>query len=360
MMRNILLLLTLCAISAGCMADVGQDGKDAAAATSEVLKLEINRHSTWSKIPIKGVDAEGMRMNLAPSDSLQFRDLSLTITQMMAAHKGDERDTVTITLKQGGTTETRTLDEGAAFNWKGYHVSIVAIYMKKGELGFGSTAVEVATVESLPKEVAQSDKANGPAYRLRVKHHIDKLTLHHTATPHSAGENIREKLANMQAWGEKDRNWFDVPYHFFVDMDGGIYEARDYHYMGDTNTRYDPRGHFLINCYGNYNQTEPNKQQLESIAKLMAWAAAEYHIDPLKIYGHSDLAQTSCPGDNLYKYIQDGTFEKMVKAILANGKPELVWLEENKVKPEKAEAGAKAEIKIELKPIAEGKTKAKD
>jgi hypothetical protein len=328
MMRNVLLLLTLCAVPAGCMANAREDGKDAVQATSEVVKLEIHRHSTWSKIPPKGVDGEGMRMNLAPQDSLEFRDLSLTVTQMMPAGADGGPEKVTVTLGKGGATETRTLDEGAAFNWNGYHVSIVAIYAKKGDLGFGSTVVEVATVESLPKEVAQSDKANGPEYRLRVKHHIDKLTLHHSATTHTAEDDLREKMRNMQVWGWKDRNWFDVPYHFFIDIDGSILEARDYHYMGDTNTRYDPRGHFLINCFGNYSVAEPNKQQLESIAKLMAWAAAEYRIDPLKIYGHRDLAQTSCPGDKLYKYIQDGTLKRMVEAILAKGKPELVWLEE--------------------------------
>lgn len=335
MMRNVFFLLAVCAAlctASTCMADARQETKNRDQAATDALKLKIYKHSTWSDIPPKGVDADGMRMNLAPEDSLAFKDLSLTVTQMIAAETTGALDKVTITLKKGESTETRTLDEGVAFNWHGYHISIVAIYLAKGELGFGSTVVEVATVESLPKEVAQSEKANGPQYRLRVKHHIDKLTLHHSATTHLANDDLTTKLRNMQIWGEKDRNWFDVPYHFFVDLDGSIYEGRDFHYMGDTNTRYDPRGHFLINCFGNYSKAEPNQQQLDSIAKLMAWAAAEYRIDPLKIYGHRDLAQTSCPGDNLYKYIQDGTLKKMVEANLAKGKPQVVWLEEKKTK----------------------------
>lgn len=334
MRHNLITFLTLLAAlfanPAECLADSPLPAGAATQATSDVLKLEIHRHSTWSEIPPKGVDADGMRMNLAPGDSLQFQDLLLTVTQIIPAKVNDDRDTVSLTLKQAGTTDTRTLAEGAAFNWKGYHVSIVAIYAKKDELGFGSAVIEVATVASLPKEIAQSDKANGPEYRLRVKHHIDKLTLHHSATNHTAEDDITTKLRNMQIWGEKDRNWFDVPYHFFIDIDGSIFQARDYHYAGDTNTRYDPRGHFLINCFGNYNKAEPNQQQLESIAKLMAWAAAEFHIDPLKIYGHRDLADTSCPGDNLYRYIQDGTLKKMVEAILAKGKPQIVWLNDTR------------------------------
>jgi len=327
-MRNVYLLLPLFALLAGCLANAREDGKTTLQGKSEGVKIEVHRHSTWSEIPPKGVDAEGMRMNLAPEDALEFRDLSLTVVKMTPAEEEGEPEKVTITLKQGGTTNTRTLDEGDAFNWNGYHVSVVAIYAKKGDLGFGSTVFEVATVESLPKGVAESDRANGPEYRLRVKHKIDKLTLHHSATDLTAEDDLGKKMRNMQIWGENDRNWFDVPYHFIIGIDGTILEARDYHYMGDTNTRYDPRGHFLINCYGNYNKVEPNQQQLESIAKLMAWAAAEFDVDPLKIYGHRDLAKTSCPGDNLYKYIDDGTLKQMVEDVLAKGKPELVWLEE--------------------------------
>ncbi len=330
MLRNLFLLLTMLLIPLGCLASSPAEAKDAVLATSDVVKLKVYRHSTWSETPAKGVDADGLRMNLAPGDSLAFRDLTLSVTQMMAARPDGDVDRVSISLRSRGTTETRTLDEGAAFNWNGYHVAIVAIYGKKGELGFGSTVVEVAMVDSLPKEVAGSDKANGAEYRLRVRHDIDKLTLHHSATTHTAEQNLGEKLQKMQAWGENDRNWFDIPYHFMIDIDGSILEARNYRYVGDTNTRYDPRGHFLINCFGNYSEAEPNIEQLKSIAGLMAWATAEFSIEPLKIYGHRDLATTSCPGDNLYKYIEDGTLKKMVEAILANGKPELEWVGDKK------------------------------
>ncbi|MBX7244546.1 MAG: N-acetylmuramoyl-L-alanine amidase [Candidatus Sumerlaeaceae bacterium] len=319
--------LTLLAASAVCMANAGDDALASIAASTGPLTVEIHRHSTWSEIAPKGVDADGLRMNLAPKDSMKFRDVSVTVTTTTASQKEGERDTVTVVLTNGKTTETRTLDEGAAFNWNGYHVAIVAIYAKRGDLGFGSTVVEVATIESLPKQVSEATRAGGAESRLRVKHTIDKLTLHHSATNHLANDDITTKLRGMQLWGESDRNWFDVPYHFFIDLDGGVYEARDYHYVGDTNTRYDPRGHFLINCFGNYSKVEPNAQQLVSIAAMMAWAAEEFKIDPLKIYGHRDLADSSCPGENLYRYIQDGTLRKLVDAARAKGKPKLVWLD---------------------------------
>ena len=302
-------------------------------ATRPADTLKIFKHSGWSDIEPKGVQAYGIRRNLAVGDSVTFEELTLGVTETVQAKTEEEADgpkpeNVTLSLAKGEETATRTLDEGQAFNWRGYHVSVVAIYARRGDLGHGSTVLEVATVESLPEEIAESNKANGAEYRIRVPHEIDKLTLHHSATPHSAEDDLGQKLKNMQIWGENDRNWWDIPYHFVIDVDGVIYEGRDYNYVGDTNTRYNPAGHFLINCYGNYNEAEPNEAQLEAIAKLMAWAAEENDIEPLKIYGHSDLAQTSCPGKNLQEYIDNGTLKEMVEKELEGRAPKALYVSE--------------------------------
>ncbi len=292
-------------------------------------QITIYKHSAWSDMAPKGVDGNGIRMNLAPGDDVSFEEVTIAVSEMKSADEAEaEKDQVTIDISNSTSNELMTLDEGTAINWNGYHVSIVAIYADKNDLGSGSTVFEIATVESLPDEVANSDTANGPEYRLRVKHEIDKLTLHHSATPHAPEDDLGDKLLRMQGWGERDRNWWDLPYHFIIDIDGTILEARDYRYMGDTNTRYDPRGHFLINCYGNYNEQEPNEAQLNSIASLMAWAAVEFDIDPIELYGHRDLAQTSCPGDNLHAYVEDGRLEARITNILKEGQPNIIWKEE--------------------------------
>ncbi|MCC6546891.1 N-acetylmuramoyl-L-alanine amidase [Candidatus Sumerlaeota bacterium] len=295
-------------------------------------KIKVYKHSAWSDIEPKGVDCHGVRQNLNTTNykTLTLDDLTIVLLKAEEGTAGATPviDKAQLQLTKGDTTETRDVNEGDAFNWNGFHIAIPAMYMKKGELGYPSTVVEAATVESLPERVASATKADGPSDRLRVKHTINKLTLHHSATPHKEGDVLATKLKNQQKWGETDRNWFDVPYHFFVDLDGTAYQARDYRYAGDTNTAYDTRGHLLINCYGNYEEAEPNEKQLETIANLMAWGAMEFKIDPIKIFGHKDLAGTSCPGKNLYKYIQDGSLEKRVQDIVKNGqKPEFEWLD---------------------------------
>jgi hypothetical protein len=102
--------------------------------------------------------------------------------------------------------------------------------------------------------------------RLRVPQKITSITLHHegSARPLLPGDDPVQQLRALQAWGERDRNWWDVPYHYLIDLDGNIYEGRDWHYMGETNTTYDPSGHFLISIIGNYNLQEPTQKQLNA------------------------------------------------------------------------------------------------
>jgi hypothetical protein len=207
--------------------------------------------------------------------------------------------------------------EGAAFNWEGFHLAVVAIY-SPGELGGGLVVIEVGTVASIPPQVASSDTAGGAAMRLRVPHRITHVTLHHTGSsePLRPEDDPAEKLRGLQSWGASDRNWWDVPYHYLIDLDGHIYEGRDWRYMGETNTTYDPSGHFLISVIGNYERQEATQAQLEAIADLMAWATAHFDVPLDRIGGHYDYASTTCPGEHLRMYLEDGTFRRMVEARL--------------------------------------------
>jgi hypothetical protein len=150
--------------------------------------------------------------------------------------------------------------------------------------------------------------------RLRIQHHITHVTLHHTgdATPLLPSEDPVRRLRGLQSWGASDRNWWDVPYHFLLDTQGRIFEGRDYHYMGETNTTYDPGGHFLISAIGNYERQEATPETLAAIADLMAWALKEFNVPLDRIGGHYNYAKTGCPGRHLRKYLEDGTLRRMV------------------------------------------------
>jgi len=287
-------------------------------AATRVPAPRIVSHTEWQASPPVGYAADGTRRNIRAGDSLTFRTFVVSVLATSTDSSATPAvDVVRLRLAEGGSSEEISAREGAAFRWKGYHVAIVAVY-GPGELGSGLVALEVATLASLPTEVATSNVAGGAALRLRVPHRITHVTLHHTGSPEPLRptDDPREKLRGLQSWGARDRNWWDVPYHYLIDLEGRIYEGRDWHFMGETNTTYDPEGHFLISIIGNYGRQEPTQAQLESIADLMAWALSEFDLPIDRIGGHYNYAETDCPGKELRKYLDDGTFRRMVSARL--------------------------------------------
>ena len=284
------------------------------AGTSEQPPAVI-AHSQWQASPPLGYAADAIRRNKPVGGTLEFHDLSLTVLDVST--DSAKHDVVRLRLHAGTATEERSAREGEAFKWNGYHVAVVAIY-GKGELGGGLVALEAGTLASLPSVVASSDVAGGATLRLRVPQHITSITLHHegSAKPLLPTDDPVAGLRALQSWGERDRNWWDVPYHYLIDLEGHVYEGRDWHYMGETNTTYDPSGHLLISILGNYNLQEPTQAQLNAIADVMAWAVKKFDVPLDSIRGHYNYAETDCPGKNLRKYLEDGTFRRMVSARL--------------------------------------------
>ncbi|HEY5885147.1 MAG TPA: peptidoglycan recognition family protein, partial [Pyrinomonadaceae bacterium] len=139
-------------------------------------------------------------------------------------------------------------------------------------------------------------------------HTLRYITIHHTASPQKDGVTLAKKLQNLQNFSQNENRldsgknkpaWPDVPYHYYIAVDGGTAEGRDVGFVGDTNTDYDPRGHVLIALEGNFETEQPTSKQLGSLITLVSWLSAKFKIPGSEIKGHSDYASTACPGVNL-------------------------------------------------------------
>ena len=159
-----------------------------------------------------------------------------------------------------------------------------------------------------------------PANETQARRHtISRITLHHQGEAFPRGRDPRQYARDLQSWSRATKGWIDVPYHYMIDLDGRIYEGRDIRFAGDTNTRYDPAGHALIEVVGNFEEVEPNAAQLAAVVNLMAQLANRYRVPVDAIRGHRDHApDTVCPGKNLYHYLENGYFHAQVRARLAH------------------------------------------
>jgi N-acetylmuramoyl-L-alanine amidase-like protein len=149
------------------------------------------------------------------------------------------------------------------------------------------------------------------------EHTIERITIHHGGEEFPDDRDPMEYLRNLQSWSQTERPWIDIPYHFMIDLQGRIYETRPINYPGDTNTSYNPAGHALISVMGNYENRKLSDDQLNSLVRLSAFLAGYYDVPVEEIRGHKDYADTLCPGEDLYGYLEDGTIRERVRELIA-------------------------------------------
>lgn len=98
--------------------------------------------------------------------------------------------------------------------------------------------------------------------------------------------------------------WAGIGYHFVVHKDGFIEQARPLEYVGAH--AYKNNQYTVGICMtGNYDIGYPPPEQILAVEELTAAIFQKYKIKPEEytIFGHRDLNDTKCPGDNFYPYL---------------------------------------------------------
>lgn len=155
-------------------------------------------------------------------------------------------------------------------------------------------------------------------------HTPNRMTIHHTEVPLGANSNAPARLRQHQHYHQDTQGWIDIAYHLSVDRRGNIYELRDPSLVGDTATRYDPTGHFLVVCEGDFDAEDVTEEQLNGAALAFAWAAQQFNIATDTLAGHRDVSpEARCPGAHLYSRVTSGDLARRVDALLAAGAVDL-------------------------------------
>lgn len=161
------------------------------------------------------------------------------------------------------------------------------------------------------------------------------LIVHHSAS--HAGHQPAEARSILRSWYHfhtgPDKGWPDIAYNFVIDSGGGIWEARQGSLAGavaGSATGGNQGFSQLVCLIGDTNVEAPTADALNSLVRLLAWLADRYGVSTAAgaevafeskgsnkwpagalvttptIAGHRDMSQTTCPGDILYGYVEDG------------------------------------------------------
>ena len=178
-----------------------------------------------------------------------------------------------------------------------------------------SPQIIVPQLETKMEMVTRADWGWVPLTDTIPTHEIKYITIHHGGEDFPEDKDVIKYLIGLQSWSRSDKNWIDNPYHYMIDLQGKIYEARPIEYPGDTNTDYDVRGHALICVMGNYENQILSETQFEQLALLTATLADKYGVANDLIKSHKDYTETLCPGKDLYRYLEDGSLIKRVAEL---------------------------------------------
>jgi hypothetical protein len=151
-------------------------------------------------------------------------------------------------------------------------------------------------------------------------HTLNRMTVHHTEVVLGDNANAPARLRQHQHYHQDTHGWIDIAYHFSVDRRGNIYELRSTELVGDTATSYDPTGHFLVVCEGDFDTEEVSEDQLNGTALVFAWAAQQFGIPTDTLEGHRDVSSnTTCPGASLYEHVTSGDLQNRIDGLIAAG-----------------------------------------
>lgn len=150
------------------------------------------------------------------------------------------------------------------------------------------------------------------------RHTVRRLTVHHSGGILRRNRRAPDQLRAIQRY-HQSRGFPDIAYHFIVDRHGNVYKGRPTWARPDTFTDYNPRGHLTVMCLGNFSEQKIPAPQVSAARDVLAWAIEEFDVPIRKIRGHRDYTATACPGDDLYRLIENRKLRRAVRRRLDRG-----------------------------------------
>jgi len=110
----------------------------------------------------------------------------------------------------------------------------------------------------------------------------------------------------------------DVPFNFYIDKSGRIYQGRmiqsEPQYSG---TGSPSSGDVYVSFLDDFSINQPNDKEMGAIIRLSAWLVASYDLDPATaITTHRNLGRGPSPGAFFEAWFQEGNLVKAVKELV--------------------------------------------
>jgi hypothetical protein len=135
---------------------------------------------------------------------------------------------------------------------------------------------------------------------------IRRITVHHDGLPGLFfSNNFDETASRIELIRDRHRNnngWADIGYHFVIDRNGRVWEARSLKYQG-AHVKDQNENNLGILVLGNFQIQKPKAVQIAALKNTLRYFRKKYRVPASNIYTHGELGQTTCPGAHLQQYV---------------------------------------------------------
>ena len=173
--------------------------------------------------------------------------------------------------------------------------------------------------------------ARAPRSNPTIAPELKASVLHHSAGTNNYGPaDVPSLLRGIQAYHMDANGWDDIAYNFAVDQFGRIWEGRSggvQNAVVGAHARGFNTGTFGVVVLGDFTQAHVSGDALSAVVQVMSWKFAVHDVDPRfatwyqagagspvyppgtwlpvpRIFAHSDVGQTACPGGWLYYWME--------------------------------------------------------
>jgi len=185
------------------------------------------------------------------------------------------------------------------------------------ELQRSANSARPSTAQLQP--VASGDRISRSAWRARAANPsnmtvtrggYNRITVHHTAEVPGArfdgslGDSL-EVARKVQRTHMANSGWGDIGYHFLIDSQGRVIEARDLRYQGaHAGNSTSNKNNIGICLIGHFGHGRPSPKAMASLERTLADLRRQHSIRRSEVYGHKRFKATDCPGPALMTWTE--------------------------------------------------------
>ncbi|MEW6072304.1 MAG: peptidoglycan recognition family protein [Planctomycetota bacterium] len=143
---------------------------------------------------------------------------------------------------------------------------------------------------------------------MTAAHGWSRITVHHSAVKNAtlgrgSEPEVARAIQRIQKEQMRDRGFGDIGYHFLVDPTGRVWSGRSLAWQGAHARGSNNVGNIGVCLLGSFEEERPTPRALAALQRLLDDLCRRHRIARDRVYAHSDLIVTACPGRHLLPWV---------------------------------------------------------